>query len=149
MTQDSIVALLKELMAKLPVVTEELARRPDLAVTTDAGVAMPTDPVARARSLIKQRRLRRRFLPGELFHEPAWEMLLALYVARHEKKIMNVKTLVSNADAPATTSQRWIEHLAQLRLVDRVTDPVDRRRIEVSLSDSGRDAIERYLAALG
>lgn len=75
-------------------------------------------------------------------------MLLALYVADHERRIMNVKTLVGSADAPVTTSQRWIDHLAKLGLIDRVTDPIDRRRIEVSLSDSGRKAIEGYLAAI-
>ena len=61
---------------------------------------------------------------------------------------MNVKTLVASADAPVTTSQRWIDHLAKLRLVDRITDPADRRRIEVSLSLLGAEAIEGYLSAL-
>jgi DNA-binding MarR family transcriptional regulator len=75
-------------------------------------------------------------------------MLLALYVASHDHRVMNVKTLVSSADAPVTTSQRWIEHLAKLGLVRRMVDPIDRRRIEVSLSDDGRRAIEAYLAAI-
>ena len=62
---------------------------------------------------------------------------------------MNVKTLVSAADAPVTTSQRWIDHLAKLGLVTRVVDPTDRRRIEVTLSQTGLEAIDGYLKAIG
>lgn len=144
-TQDeSVVALIKDLTAKLAVVANGIDER----IGHEAPPASTATPLNRARALIEQRRLRRRFLPEELFHEPAWDMLLALYVASHDHRVMNVKTLVSSADAPVTTSQRWIEHLAKLGLVRRVVDPIDRRRIEVSLSDDGRRAIEAYLAAI-
>ncbi len=62
---------------------------------------------------------------------------------------MNVKTLVASAHAPVTTSQRWIDHLHKLKLIDRVIDPIDRRRIELSLSDSGYTAVTAYLKRLG
>jgi len=48
-----------------------------------------------------------------------------------------------------TTSQRWIDHLAKLGLVTRVVDPTDRRRIEVTLSQTGLEAIDGYLKAIG
>ena len=144
-TQDeSVVALIKDLTARLA----EVANGIDERIGHEAPPASTATPLNRARALIEQRRLRRRFLPEELFHEPAWDMLLALYVASHDHRVMNVKTLVSSADAPVTTSQRWIEHLAKLGLVRRMVDPIDRRRIEVSLSDDGRRAIEAYLAAI-
>jgi len=144
-TQDeSVVALIKDLTAKLAVVANGIDER----IGHEAPPSSTATPLNRARALIEQRRLRRRFLPEELFHEPAWDMLLALYVASHDHRVMNVKTLVSSADAPVTTSQRWIEHLAKLGLVRRMVDPIDRRRIEVSLSDDGRRAIEAYLAAI-
>ncbi|WP_309659317.1 MULTISPECIES: hypothetical protein [unclassified Sphingomonas] len=138
------MALIKDLTAKLAVVANGIDER----IGHEAPPASTATPLNRARALIEQRRLRRRFLPEELFHEPAWDMLLALYVASHDHRVMNVKTLVSSADAPVTTSQRWIEHLAKLGLVRRMVDPIDRRRIEVSLSDDGRRAIEAYLAAI-
>ena len=89
------------------------------------------------------------FFPAELFHEPAWDMLLSLYVASEERRVMNVKTLVSTTSAPVTTSQRWIDHLHKLKLVERVVDPVDRRRMEISLSDSGHLAVIAYLERVG
>lgn len=148
MEQESVVALVRDLTAKLSAVAEEFATRVDQVEPAAAAATLPDDFVERARLLIAQRRLRRKFLPHDLFHEPAWDMLLALYVAQAENKVMNVKTLVGAADAPVTTSQRWIDYLAKVRLVDRITDPVDRRRIEVSLSLTGNEAIEAYLRAL-
>lgn len=102
-----------------------------------------------AEQLLQRRQARFDFFPSELFHEPAWDMLLALYIAQTDKKVMNVKTLVAAASAPVTTSQRWIDHLHKLKLIDRVVDFEDRRRIEISLSSTGHDSIERYLDRLG
>ena len=48
-----------------------------------------------------------------------------------------------------TTSQRWIDHLHKLKLIDRVIDPIDRRRMEISLSDNGFVAVTAYLRRLG
>nr|WP_233150954.1 hypothetical protein [Sphingomonas sp. BT553] len=141
--------MIKDLTAKLSAVAEEFSGRVDRVEADDPAapaVAVP-DNLSRVKRLIAERRSRRRFLPAELFHEPAWDMLLALYVANEESQAMNVKSLVACADAPVTTSQRWIEHLAKLRLVTRVVDTVDRRRVEVSLSQTGIEAIEAYLAA--
>ena len=104
--------------------------------------------VTQARDLLAQRKMRRRFLPAELFHEPAWDMLIALFIAHNDTRPTNVKALVAMADAPVTTSQRWIEHLHKLKLIDRVNDPADRRRIEISLSHSGYEAITAYLTAI-
>ncbi|MFV0622448.1 winged helix DNA-binding protein [Sphingomonas sp. ac-8] len=101
-----------------------------------------------AARLAEQRRIRRKYLPSDLFHEPGWDMLVALYVARHQSRTMNVKALVGTSAAPTTTSQRWIEHLDRLGLIVRVTDPLDRRRIEVSLSEAGATAMTQYLQTI-
>jgi DNA-binding MarR family transcriptional regulator len=98
-----------------------------------------------AERLLQQRHARSRFLPPSLFHEPAWEILLSLFVAQRRGKTLNVKHLVDEVDAPVTTSQRWIDTLAHMKLVQRFADPNDRRRIELSLSDTAVLAVERYL----
>lgn len=98
-----------------------------------------------AEQLLQQRHARSRFLPPSLFHEPAWEILLSLFVAQRRGKTLNVKHLVEEVDAPVTTSQRWIDTLAHMKLIQRFTDANDRRRIELSLSDTAMSALERYL----
>lgn len=154
MKQEAVIALINDLTTRLSAVAAEIGVVPEQPATAP----MVTIPAckenaefgsvkrrAQATRMLDERRARRDFLPEELFHEPAWDMLLALYIAHVDRRTLNVKTLVACADAPVTTSQRWIDHLAKLGLVDRVIDPVDRRRVEVSLSDTGTQAIGLYL----
>lgn len=147
MKNESVVDVIKDLTAKLSAVAEEFNGR----IAHAAEKELPGDElsdamlVSQAETLLTERRLRRRFLPAELFHEPAWDMLLALFVSHDERQPMNIKALVSMSDAPVTTSQRWIEHLHKLKLIDRVIDPTDRRRVEISLSHTGDLAMRAYL----
>jgi DNA-binding MarR family transcriptional regulator len=149
---ETVVGLMKELTAKLSAVAGEfddrLADLVEPVEETEGETISPAGLIARATALLAERRLRRQHLPAELFHEPAWDMLLALFVARNDDQPMNIKALVAMADAPVTTSQRWIEHLYKLRLIDRVIDPADRRRVEISLSAMGEDAVSDYLRAV-
>lgn len=101
-----------------------------------------------ARLLLAQRHSRKRFLPNSLFHEPAWEILLSLYVVHLRGGSLGVKQLVALVDAPVTTSQRWIDQLVHMKLLQRVNDPLDRRRQEISLTDHGAQALENYLRSL-
>lgn len=148
---DSVEGLIRDFTSRLSTIAAEFGARADglagrrPANDTDDGRDPDERRVAAARRMLDERRRRSRFLPADLFHEPAWDMLLTLFVARRERAAFNVKALVRSAEAPATTSQRWIEHMAQLGLVERVTDPADRRRIEVALSDRGHDLLCRYL----
>ncbi|MEG8023129.1 hypothetical protein [Sphingomonas aerolata] len=150
MKNDDLIILIAELAEALSGVADEFNVRAAKAARTMPTANDLSDAalVERARLLLDERRIRRRFLPDELFHEPAWDMLLALFVARDERLPMNVKTLVRLSDAPTTTSQRWIEHLYQSKLINRVTDTVDRRRLDISLSQFGDQAMKAYLRAL-
>lgn len=107
------------------------------------GETVPLDAVAE--TLLRQRHARAKFLPPSLFHEPAWEILLSLFVAQRRGQVVNVKQLVEQVDAPVTTSQRWIDTLAHMKLVHRLVDASDRRRIELSLTEHALSVMERYL----
>jgi DNA-binding MarR family transcriptional regulator len=152
---ESIAGLVKDLTTQLSAIAVEFGTRADrlagAAGSTGEAQAVVTPLNGRelAKQLLAQRQARFDHFPAELFHEPAWDMLLALFVAHEERRTMNVKTLVGSAHAPVTTSQRWIDHLHKLKLIDRVIDPVDRRRMEISLSDAGYAAITAYLRRMG
>jgi DNA-binding MarR family transcriptional regulator len=147
---ETVVELIKDLTAKLSAVAEEFNGRVAHAAETAPTDDEPSDAalIAHANAMLAERRMRRQFLPAELFHEPAWDMLLALFASRDDRLPMNIKALVSMSDAPVTTSQRWIEHLYKLKLIDRVIDPTDRRRVEISLSHAGDQQLRSYLRAL-
>jgi len=154
---ESIVGLVKDLTSQLSAIAVEFGSRADRLANEPGGggggeaasAGGTLDARELAKQLLAQRLARFDHFPAELFHEPAWDMLLALFVAQEERRVMNVKTLVGSAHAPVTTSQRWIDHLHKLKLIDRVIDPVDRRRMEISLSDAGNIAGTAYLRRLG
>lgn len=97
------------------------------------------------RSIIRARRLRDHFFKGELFADPAWDMLLDLMAARVERQRVAVSSLCIAAAVPPTTALRWIRTLCDQGLFVRVADPEDGRRVFIELSDQSAAAMEAYL----
>lgn len=107
--------------------------------------ARPPLPDARlVRGIIRQRQLRARFFDGELFSDPAWNMLLDLSAARVERKRVSVTSLCIASGAPPTTALRWIGQMVEAGLFVRVCDDSDRRRAFIELTDTAVDAMARY-----
>jgi DNA-binding MarR family transcriptional regulator len=106
-----------------------------------------SDPVE-IRRVIRARRMRAEFFEGDLFADPAWDMLLDLYAAELEHRQISVSSLCIAAAVPPTTALRWIGTLNEAGLFDRKADPSDRRRAYIALSESARHGMERYVAAV-
>jgi hypothetical protein len=101
------------------------------------------------RRIIRQRQLRARFFDGNLFADPAWDMLLDLTAARAEHIRVSVTSLCIASGVPPTTALRWIGQLTDAGLFERVEDDTDRRRAFIALTDQAADAMARYFAKLG
>ncbi len=104
---------------------------------------------AEVRHLIRIRRVRNQFFNGELFADPAWDMLLDLMAAKLEQKRVAVSSLCIAADVPATTALRWIKTMADNGLFRRIADPTDGRRIFIELSETAFGAMKEYFRADG
>src|SRR5690606_24209072 len=65
------------------------------------------------RDWLRVRRLRDEFLPGDLFADPAWDMLLDLFAARLEQERVSVSSLCIASAVPPTTALRWIRTLTE------------------------------------
>jgi hypothetical protein len=102
---------------------------------------------ADVRAMIQARRLRDRYLPPEIFGEPAWDMLLDLFAARIERASVAVSSLCIAAAVPPTTALRTIGTMTTLGLVTRVADPADRRRVFIALTDATAEAMRAYVCA--
>jgi hypothetical protein len=85
----------------------------------------------------------------ELFGEPAWDILLDLYIAHGEGKPVSVSSACIGSAAPPTTGLRWLGVLADEGLVLRENDPEDNRRVLVRLTQRGISAMERFFDAVG
>lgn len=91
------------------------------------------------------RERRTHFLSADLFGEPAWEMLLALYRADVMGYPMTVSNLCRESSAPFTTALRWIDRLEELGLVKRVKNPFDQRVFFLQFTDETRTQMRQYL----
>ena len=100
------------------------------------------------RAMIRARRLRDQYFSGDLFADPAWDMLLDLMAARLEKKRVAVSSLCIAAAVPPTTALRWIKALTDRGLFVRSADPQDGRRVYIELSDEAAGALGAYLSAV-
>jgi ActR/RegA family two-component response regulator len=128
----------------------------DFAGTADPGTdrlvrtTRPPLPDARlVRQIIRQRQMRSRFLDGNLFADPAWDILLDLTASRVEHVRVSVSSLCIAAGVPPTTALRWITQMTEAGLLERVEDEADRRRAFIGLTEKTADAIARYFAEIG
>ncbi|QFT77113.1 MarR family transcriptional regulator [Erythrobacter sp. THAF29] len=96
------------------------------------------------RRLIAARQARAKFFEGELFADPAWDMLLDLTAAHAEHQRVSVTSLCIASGVPATTALRWIKQLVESGVFERIADPSDKRRAFIALSANSLEAMSRY-----
>lgn len=101
------------------------------------------------KTIIRHRALRADFFDGDLFADPAWDILLDLTAARAEHRRVSVTSLCIAARVPPTTALRWISQMVEAGILERVQDESDRRRAFVTLSDKAAEAMARYFDAIG
>lgn len=102
---------------------------------------------AEIRALLQMRRLRDRYLPADLFADPAWDMMLDLMAARLDGKRVSVSSLCIAAAVPPTTALRWIGQLTDRGVFVRTRDPRDARRVFIELSDEAAENVAAWFAA--
>lgn len=95
--------------------------------------------------IICARRKRANLLGPQLFSDPAWDMLLALFQAELRQQSLATYELAKVTCVPATTALRWIDVLEREGLLRRRPDPLDARRIFVGLSARGSAAMQQWL----
>ena len=93
------------------------------------------------------RRRRDSLFGRDLFGEPAWDILLDLYVAEQSGRPLALSTVGSLAGVPQTTAFRWMTQLLERGHIVRQADPNDARRGLIRLSDTGRALLDEVLGA--
>jgi DNA-binding MarR family transcriptional regulator len=111
-----------------------------------SGCSVRTQLQARAQAIFNERNRRTQFFSKSIFGEPAWEMLLSLYVL--DGRRVTIGRLVGLIDAPQTTALRWLEYLERKPYVVRRSDPDDRRVVCIEIADEGRELLDAYFSTL-
>lgn len=102
--------------------------------------------VLHARMILDHRNKRRTHLPGELFGEPGWEMLVDLFIQNHLGRSISVSSLCQAANSPNTTALRHLGLLEKYKLVERYPASHDKRVIYVKLTTEGYVRLGTHLA---
>ena len=103
------------------------------------------DMLAFARRMISERYRRFQYFDGHLFSDPAWDIMLELFVAEIEMREVPVTNLCFTSNVPDTTVLRWIKTLCHEDLVVRHKDKVDKRRVLVQLTRPAAESMRRYI----
>jgi len=148
----SELALIRAALARLQkhLDPDETGESPDEAsevLRSGEDDELPLSPVQFARLIYRFRRARDRAF-GEIFGEPAWDILLDLYVAGTERRTVSVTSACIASASPQTTALRWLTRLSEEGLIERRVDPADARRIYVQLTTRGRETIDTQLRAM-
>lgn len=115
-------------------------RRESSAQASDEDIAATLSAIINARSL------RARFFPNHLFADPAWDILLDLTRAKLAGQQVSVSSVCIAASVPMSTALRWVKQMTDANLLRRWTDPKDRRRDLIALTEPTAERMREYLA---
>lgn len=101
-----------------------------------------------AKRLYDLRQTRDALLGEALFSEPAWDILLDLFISDHESRQLSVSAVCIGARAPSATALRYLMMLQTADLVVRTRDARDGRRSHVGLTPLGRRRMVALLSRL-
>lgn len=101
-----------------------------------------------ARQTLIGRAQRNRYFDPVLFSNPAWDILLNLYVAAAEGRALDVLDCCSTSAVPQGVALYWLSYLKQEEMVVEVPAARRPRQTLISLSDQAQRAISAYLGSL-
>lgn len=101
--------------------------------------------VSLAKKIKEVRAARSLVFAPELFGEPAWDLLLALYIAEGDQFRLKVTAASNISNVPETTALRWLSSLHELGLLEYKLNPTDARSRYVALSDAGVAMMDQML----
>jgi len=126
---DSLAREVRDLRAALEETVERLQGARDYRESRDR-----VSNLEIAEGILEARRLREDLFGPEMFADPAWDMLLHLFVHAERGKPVPVSCLCVLSEVPQSTALRWIDTLGNAGLVSRRPDPQDARRNLIELS---------------
>jgi len=138
-------AELREMAERLLRWSDELERN----AASGRGVGGGKDQLlAIAERYYQARRARDGQFPKDIFGEPAWDILLDLFINTRRGRMVSTTSLCIASSAPATTALRHIAILEKRGLVRRRRARHDGRVHYVEMTETSREAMESYLTDL-
>lgn len=144
---------------KLTTLRQIAQQSPELRVRVEAALSRclaavlseepgPPSTAQVVKSVIKARTVREQIFGTDIFRDPAWDMLLDLYVNREEGRETSVSSLCIAAGVPATTGLRYIAAMEKLSFLGRRKDGRDARRVLIDPDPLAMTGVERAVSRL-
>lgn len=116
--------------------------------TVDRETSLAAERRARVcRLLIAEREIAGRLIDKIFVSNPLWDILLDIYLAEFEGRLVYQTCLAPGA--PPANPHRQSRRLARLGVVERMLDPMDNRRINVRLTPEMRSSFDELMDSLG
>lgn len=146
---DELASLASALFPERDETPDPVPAKPDLGEYVQFSEDEQQRQVELARRLYFGRRLRPRIFEDEaLFGEPAWDILLDLFIAEAEGKTLSVTAACIGAAVPTSTALRWLAILETRGYVRRENDTTDARRVFLRLTSVGYTKMTNYFQFL-
>lgn len=116
---------------------------------SSSGPASEDDGLAlrNAETVMRRRILRKQLLGNaDLFGEPAWDMLIDLFIHQSRGQPLSMSALCITAAIPTSSAMKLIQRLCDAGIVDRSPDAFDGRRSLVSLTPDVAHRLRAYFA---
>ena len=95
--------------------------------------------------IIRGRRKRSTFFSAGLFADPAWDILLDLFLAELQQRTITVRELALSSPVPLNVVNRWLERLERDCWLRRRPGPSNSDLRVVALSARGTSAMQGWL----
>lgn len=112
-----------------------------------SGEGSPEQLISLAREIQVFRKRRSRWLPPHTLGEPAWDILLALFVAAGEGRTLAIGQVGQETGTAQTTVFRTLAILHRAGLITRTRDAAWRTRVLLGLSEQGEKAMRGALSS--
>lgn len=147
---DGIEQIIREMRGSITSSTTSMIVSPPARSDENvSGVRRPDAALARfARKIYLACRDREKGIKAGLLHDPAWDILLDLYIAHAQGQHISVTGAGLAGQVPESTALRWVSVLEKAGMLKRQADRNDKRRHFVLLSDSGLSYMRGALTSI-
>lgn len=92
------------------------------------------DHVKLAERIYRARRERERVFNDDIFADPAWDLLLDLFVRSARDEQISVSSACHGANVPEATALRYLKALTERKYVERTSHPNDKRSTTLKMT---------------
>jgi PAS domain S-box-containing protein len=125
-----------------------------MLVSTIVPIASPADGMNPAkllecaRLLLSSRQERRSVFATAIFADPAWDMMLAAYLAEAEGAVLDLGTLARAANVPQGSAARWVRAMQHDQLIEVEAQGADTPTSLFRLTATAHAQFEDHLAGI-